>query len=62
MGRGAKLVPGMVIAIEPMINMGTWEVVQLQDGWTVETRDGKPSAHYENTVAITEGEPLLLTL
>lgn len=62
MGRGAKLVPGMVIAIEPMINMGTWEIVQLQDGWTVETRDGKPSAHYENTVAITEGEPLLLTL
>ena len=62
MGRGAKLVPGMVIAIEPMINMGTWEVVQLQDGWTIETRDGKPSAHYENTVAITEGEPLLLTL
>ncbi len=62
MGRGAPLVPGMVIAIEPMINLGTWEVVQLQDGWTIETRDGRPSAHYENTVAITEGEPVLLTL
>ncbi len=62
MGRGARLVPGMVIAIEPMINLGTWEVVQLQDGWTIETRDGRPSAHYENTVAITEGEPVLLTL
>ncbi|MBQ3200708.1 MAG: type I methionyl aminopeptidase [Clostridia bacterium] len=61
-GRGARLVPGMVIAIEPMINMGTWEVVQLSDGWTIETRDGKPSAHYENTVAITDGEPVLLTL
>ena len=62
MGRGARLVPGMVIAIEPMINLGTWEVVQLQDGWTIETRHGRPSAHYENTVAITEGEPVLLTL
>ena len=62
MGRGAKLIPGMVIAIEPMINMGTWQVVQLNDGWTIETRDGKPSSHYENTVVITDGEPMLLTL
>ena len=61
-GRGAKLEPGMTIAIEPMINLGTANVVQLADGWTVETADGRPSAHYENTVAITEGEPRLLTL
>ena len=52
----------MTIAIEPMINLGCREVFQLSDGWTVVTRDGKPSAHYENTVAITEGDPLLLTL
>ena len=61
-GRGARLEPGMTIAIEPMINLGTANVYQLSDGWTVETADGRPSAHYENTVAITEGEPRLLTL
>jgi len=62
MGRGAALRPGMTLAIEPMINLGTRMVYQLDDGWTVVTRDGKPSAHYENTIAITEGEPRLLTL
>ncbi|MDO4543602.1 MAG: type I methionyl aminopeptidase [Clostridia bacterium] len=56
-----RLRAGMTIAIEPMINMGTWKVWQLSDGWTVTTQDGKPSAHYENTVAITEGEPIILT-
>ena len=61
-GRGARLEAGMTIAIEPMINMGTARVLQLSDGWTVVTADGKPSAHYENTVWITEGEPRLLTL
>ncbi len=61
-GRGARLEAGMTIAIEPMINMGTARVYQLDDGWTVVTADGKPSAHYENTVLITEGEPRLLTL
>lgn len=61
-GRGARLEPGMTIAIEPMINLGTANVFQLSDGWTVETADGKPSAHYENTVLITDGEPRLLTL
>lgn len=61
-GRGVRLTPGMTIAIEPMINLGVHEVLQKEDGWTVVTRDGKPSAHYENTVAITEGEPELLTL
>ncbi len=61
-GRGARLETGMTIAIEPMINMGTARVYRLSDGWTVETADGKPSAHYENTVAITNGEPRLLTL
>ena len=52
----------MTIAIEPMINQGTFRVYQLKDGWTIVTADGKPSAHYENTVLITEGEPRLLTL
>lgn len=61
-GRGARLEAGMTIAIEPMINGGTFRVHQLSDGWTVVTADGKPSAHYENTVLITEGEPRLLTL
>ena len=62
MGRGAKLVAGMTIAVEPMINLGERYVVQLDDGWTVETRDGLQSAHYENTIAITGGEPEILTL
>jgi methionyl aminopeptidase len=62
LGRGARLEAGMTIAIEPMINQGTLRVNQLDDGWTVVTADGKPSAHYENTVLITEGEPRLLTL
>ena len=61
-GRGVRLSAGMTIAIEPMINMGTARVLQMDDGWTVVTADGKPSAHYENTVLITEGEPRLLTL
>lgn len=61
-GRGARLEAGMTIAIEPMINQGTFRVYQLKDGWTIVTADGKPSAHYENTVLITEGEPRLLTL
>ena len=60
--RGIKLRPGMTLAIEPMINMGTGEVDWLDDEWTVVTRDGKLSAHYENTVLITEGEPEILTL
>ena len=61
-GRGARLEAGMTIAIEPMINMKTARVLQLSDGWTIVTADGKPSAHYENTILITEGEPVLLTL
>lgn len=60
--RGPKLRRGMTLAIEPMINMGTCEVEWLDDDWTVVTRDGALSAHYENTVLITEGEPKLLTL
>ena len=60
-GRGARLYPGMTIAIEPMINAGTREVKILGDGWTVVTLDGSLSAHYEHTVAITDGEPILLT-
>lgn len=60
--RGMKLVPGMTLAVEPMINLGTWEVVWQKDQWTVTTKDHKPSAHYENTILITDGEPEILTL
>lgn len=60
--RGMKLVPGMTLAVEPMINMGTWKVRWLDDEWTVVTADHSPSAHYENTILITEGEPEILTL
>lgn len=60
--RGIKLKAGMTLAIEPMINMGGWEVEWLDDDWTVVTRDGSLSAHYENTVLITKGEPEILTL
>lgn len=60
--RGMKLRPGMTLAIEPMINAGTWEVEWLDDDWTVVSADGSLSAHYENTVLITEGEPEILTL
>lgn len=63
MGRkGMKLRAGMTLAIEPMINIGDYRVRWLDDDWTVVTRDGSLSAHYENTVLITEGEPKLLTL
>ena len=61
-GYNPRLAAGMTIAIEPMINLGTARVLQLDDGWTIVTADYKPSAHYENTVLITEGEPRLLTL
>lgn len=60
-GRGARLYPGMVLAIEPMINVGVCDVRELSDGWTVKTADGKLSAHYENTVAITDEGIILLT-
>ena len=58
----AKLKPGMTIAIEPMVNMGRAQVRVLADGWTVVTNDGKPSAHFEHTVLITEDEPEILTV
>lgn len=61
-GRGKKLEPGMTIAIEPMVNMGSRYVKVLDDGWTVVTQDGKYSAHFEHTVAITDSEPIILTL
>lgn len=60
-GRGARLCAGMTLAIEPMVNVGTYAVRVLGDKWTVVTADGKLSAHYENTVAITENGPLMLT-
>lgn len=60
-GRGPRLRAGMVLAIEPMINLGGKETVTMPDGWTVRTRDGGLSAHYEHTVALTENGPLILT-
>lgn len=60
-GRGMKLRPGMTLAIEPMVNAGDYEVWVLEDDWTVVTQDSLKSAHYENTVLITEGEPELLS-
>ena len=59
--KGPKLKPGMVIAIEPMINIGGYAVGWLNDGWTVVTMDGSRSAHYENTVLITDGDPEILS-
>ena len=61
-GRGPRLVKGMTLAIEPMVNQGTWEVRVLKDHWTTVTTDGKLAAHYENTVLITDGEPEILTV
>lgn len=61
-GRGVRLQPGMTLAIEPMINIGTHDVKFLSDKWTVVSLDGSLSAHYENTIVITEGEPEILSL
>lgn len=61
-GRGPRLMPSMTIAIEPMINAGTYLVKEMSDGWTVRTADGRLSAHYEHTVAITDGDAVLLTM
>jgi len=60
-GNGLKLMRGLVIAIEPMINMGKKEVIQEDDGWTITTKDGKPSAHFEHTIAIGKGAAEILT-
>ncbi|MBQ3006558.1 MAG: type I methionyl aminopeptidase [Clostridia bacterium] len=60
-GRGVRLLPGMTIAIEPMINMGGAGIRQLPDGWTIKTRDGSLSAHFEHTIAITSNGPVILT-
>ncbi len=60
-GKGPRLAPGMVLAIEPMVNEGDFNVRTLGDDWTVVTKDGKLSAHYEHTIVITENDPILLT-
>ncbi|MBR4874457.1 MAG: type I methionyl aminopeptidase [Clostridia bacterium] len=60
-GRGVRLVSGMTIAVEPMVNLGTYKVITLPDEWTVVTADGKLSAHYENTILITDNGPEILT-
>ncbi len=61
-GHGPKLLRGMTLAVEPMVNMGAAGIRQMPDGWTVKTADGKYAAHYENTILITSGEPELLTV
>ena len=58
---GPRLYPGMTLAIEPMVNAGGWQIRVLKDGWTVKTADGSLSAHYENSVLITDGKPEILT-
>ena len=60
-GKGKKIQEGMVIAIEPMINMGSHKIKQLNDGWTILTSDGMPSAHFEHNIAIMDGMPKLLS-
>ena len=60
-GRGARLYSGMTLAIEPMVNVGVPNVKVMNDGWTVKTLDGKLSAHYENSIAITDSDPIVLT-
>lgn len=60
--RGSRLKSGMILAIEPMVTYGDYKVRTLKDGWTAVTVDGSLAAHYENTVAVTNGEPEILTL
>ena len=60
-GRGLKIENGMVLAIEPMVNVGTYKVAIMPDGWTVVTRDGKRSAHFEHSIAIIDGKPVILS-
>lgn len=60
-GRGKKFIEGMTIAIEPMINLGTRKITQLDDGWTIVTQDKKPSAHFEHNIALVDGKPQLLS-
>jgi methionyl aminopeptidase len=60
-GRGKKFIEGMTIAIEPMINLGTRKITQLDDGWTIITQDKKPSAHFEHNIALVDGKPQLLS-
>ena len=60
--RYPRLQPGMTLAVEPMVNLGTWEVRVMKDGWTVKTADGALSAHFENSILITDGEPEILTV
>ena len=60
-GTGPILKKGMTLAIEPMVNIGGWETKQDSNGWTVRTKDGSLSAHFEDTIAITDGEPEVLT-
>ena len=61
-GHGPRLMAGMTLAVEPMVNQGTWEIQVMKDGWTVKTADGKLAAHYENSILITDGAPEVLTV
>ena len=61
-GKGPRIEPGMTLAIEPMVIQGKPDILELEDGWTIVTEDGSLSAHYENTILITENEPKILTI
>ena len=61
-GRGIRLKAGMTLAIEPMVNAGSYDVWMLEDDWTIVTQDGSNAAHYENTILFTDGEPEILSL
>jgi len=61
-GKGVRLKAGMTLALEPMVNVGTFHTRVLTDGWTVVTADGKRSAHFEHSIAVTDGDPEVLTL
>jgi methionyl aminopeptidase len=61
-GKGQKLIPGMIIAVEPMLNLGSDDIVSASDGWTIKTKDGSKSAHFEHTILITEGDAEILTM
>lgn len=60
-GRGIKIENGMVLAIEPMVNAGSYKINVKEDGWTIVTRDGKRSAHFEHSIAIVDGKPVILS-
>jgi len=60
-GTGQKLQEGMILAIEPMVNLGSWHIIQDRDGWTIRTKDGMPSAHFEHDIVVLKGKAQILS-